>query len=571
MPTVTSSDSGFVNGDSVSSLTTQPTCSTTATSLSGVGTYPSSCSGASDPNYAVSYVNGVVAVGTTTLVITASSGAMTYGGSVPSVTASYSGFENGDTAASLSKLPTCTTTATSSSGAGTYTTSCSGAVDPNYTIVYVAGAVKVSAANLTITASSASMTYGGSVPAVSASYSGFVNGDTATSLTTKPTCSTTVTSSSAVGSYPTSCSGAVDADYDITYVAGTVAIHPADLTITASSATVTYGNAAPAIAASYSGFVNGDTAASLTTKPTCTTAVTAASTVGSYASTCSGAADADYTINYVLGSVTVTPALLTVTANDQTKALGAAVPALTATITGFVDGQTLATSGVTGQPTCATTATTSSPAGSYPITCSVGTLAAVNYTFSLVAGTLTVTGSTTVCDHVGSLVVANGQSVLIPAGCVQVGTVTVEAGGSFEAQGAIILGTVSFNSGVTLLVCSTNLAGSLTAVSAKEPLIIGDGTSSCNGSNFAGAVSLTSNTAGVTVDQALLVGTLTMSSNSGGVSLLHSGAVGSVAVERNSGGATVDSNAIVGSLTVTGNTGTVVDRPNTVVGSATLQ
>ena len=146
------------------------------------------------------------------------------------------------------------------------------------------------------------MTYGGSVPAVTASYSGFVNGDTATSLTTKPTCSTTVTSSSPVGSYATSCSGAVDANYDITYVAGTVAIDPANLTITASSATVTYGNAAPTITATYSGFVNGDTSTSLTTKPTCTTAVTATSTVGSYASTCSGAADGNYTINYVLGS-----------------------------------------------------------------------------------------------------------------------------------------------------------------------------------------------------------------------------------------------------------------------------
>jgi len=195
----------------------------------------------------------------------------------------------------------------------------------------------------------------------------------------------------------------------------------------------------------------------------------------------------------------------------------------------------------------------------------------VNYTFSLVAGTLTVTGSTTVCDHVGSVVVTNGQSVLIPAGCVQVGTVTVQAGGSLEAQGAIILGTVSFNSGVTLLLCSTNLAGSLTASSAREPLIIGDGTSSCHGSILAGAVSLTSNTAGVTVEQAAAAGTLAMDSNSGGVSLGDSLAVGVVAVERNSGGATVDSNSIVGSLTVTGNTGTVVDRPNTVVGWTTLQ
>ena len=571
VPTVTAGDSGFVNGDSASSLTSQPTCSTTATSSSPAGTYPSSCSGAADPNYNISYVNGAVAVGTATLVITASSGSMTYGGSVPGVTASYSGFANGDTPSSLSKLPTCTTTATSSSAVGTYTTSCSGAVDPNYTIVYVAGAVKISSANLSVTASSASTTYGGSVPAVTASYSGFVNGDTPTSLTTKPACSTTATSLSPVGTYATSCSGAVDSNYTIVYVAGSVAIHPANLAVTASSATVTYGNAPPAITATYAGFVNGDTPTSLTTGPTCTTAVNASSAVGSYTSTCSGAADGNYTITYVSGTVTVTPALLTVTANNQTKALGAAVPTLTTTITGFVDGQTLATSGVTGQATCTTTATASSPAGTYPITCSVGTLAALNYTFALVSGTLTVTGSTTLCNHVGSVVVTNGESLLIPAGCSQTGTVTVQAGGSLEAQGAIITGAVSFNSGVTLLVCSTRVTGSLTAGSAQAPLVIGNGTSSCHGSNLTGAVSLTSNTAGVTVEQASEVGSFTMNSNSGGVALLGSSVTGSVAVEKNSGGATVESNSIVGSLTVTGNTGTVVDRPNSVVGSTTLQ
>ncbi len=44
-----------------------------------VGSYPSSCSGASDPNYTVSYVPGVVQVGTSPLTITASSGSSTYG------------------------------------------------------------------------------------------------------------------------------------------------------------------------------------------------------------------------------------------------------------------------------------------------------------------------------------------------------------------------------------------------------------------------------------------------------------------------------------------------------------
>ena len=87
----------------------------------------------------VSYVNGVESVGTATLVITASSGSMTYGGSVPAITANYSGFVNNDSASSLATQPTCSTTATSSSPVGTYQSSCSGAADGNYTITYVVG------------------------------------------------------------------------------------------------------------------------------------------------------------------------------------------------------------------------------------------------------------------------------------------------------------------------------------------------------------------------------------------------------------------------------------------------
>ena len=77
---------------------------------------------------------------------------------------------------------------------------------------------------LTITASSGSFTYGGTVPAITPVYSGFVNGDTAASVTTPPICSTTATSLSPVGSspYPSSCAGAVDGNYTIQYVKGSV-------------------------------------------------------------------------------------------------------------------------------------------------------------------------------------------------------------------------------------------------------------------------------------------------------------------------------------------------------------
>ena len=150
------------------------------------------------------------------------------------------------------------------------------------------------------------------------------------------------------------------------------------------------------------GLVNSQTASVLGSGLVCTTAAGPTSLVGTYASTCSGAVDANYAISYASGTVTVGPAALKVTATNVTKMFGVAVPALSAAITGFVDGQTLATSGVTGQPVCTTTATISSPNGTYPITCQVGTLHAANYTFTFVAGTLTVGYTSTVCDVFGA-------------------------------------------------------------------------------------------------------------------------------------------------------------------------
>ena len=143
-----------------------------------------------------------MAVGATILVITATSATMSFGGVVPEIAPNYAGFVNGDTAASLTAPPTCSTAASGSSPPGTYSSSCSGAADANYAIGYVAGAVSVNAAPLVITANSTTMTYGGTVPSITADYAGFVNGDTAASLTAPPTCSTSASSSSAPGTVP---------------------------------------------------------------------------------------------------------------------------------------------------------------------------------------------------------------------------------------------------------------------------------------------------------------------------------------------------------------------------------
>ena len=103
---------------------------------------------------------------------------------------------------------------------------------------------------------------------------------------------------------------------------------------------------------------------------------------GSYAS--------DYTLVFVNGTITVTPATLTVVANSYNRPINQPNPAFSYTINGFVNGDTVS-SATTGAPACCTTsATTGSPAGDYPIVIAPGSLAAKNgnYTFTFVNGLL---------------------------------------------------------------------------------------------------------------------------------------------------------------------------------------
>ncbi len=88
-------------------------------------------------------------------------------------------------------------------------------------------------------------------------------------------------------------------------------------------------------------------------------------------------------------------ASLTVTADDLTGQYGDAVPSPTSSYAGFVNGETLATSGVTGSPDCAIADGPYTVQGSpYAIHCAPGTLSAANYSLTFVDGALTVTPGT---------------------------------------------------------------------------------------------------------------------------------------------------------------------------------
>ncbi len=340
----------------------------------------------SDGVYASTSATSTLTVTPAPLTVTAASPSMTYGAAVPALTYTYTGLVNGDSSATFSG--SLTTTATSSSAVGTYAIGeGSLAATGNYTIgTFNAGSLTVNPAPLTVTAASPSMTYGGTVPDLTYTYTGLVNGDSAATFT--GALSSAVTSSSAAGSYAIGEGTlAATGNYTIgTFNAGTLTVNPAALTVTADAKSLTYGGTVPDLTYTYTGLVNGDSAATFTGG--LSTTATSSSGVGSYPiSEGSLAATGNYTIGtFNAANLTVNPAALTVTAASPSMTYGASVPGLTYTYTGLVNGDSTAT--FTGG--LSTTATSSSAVGTYAI--SEGTLAATgNYTIGTFnAGTLTV-------------------------------------------------------------------------------------------------------------------------------------------------------------------------------------
>src|SRR5205807_4631414 len=117
-------------------------------------------------------------------------------------------------------------------------------------------------ADLTITADNKSKVYGATNPTLTATITGYVNGDTASVVSGTPALSTGATPSSAVGTYPiTAAQGTLGAaNYTFTFVNGTLTVTPASLTVTADNKSKVYGATNPALTATITGYVNGDTA-----------------------------------------------------------------------------------------------------------------------------------------------------------------------------------------------------------------------------------------------------------------------------------------------------------------------
>jgi 6-phosphogluconolactonase (cycloisomerase 2 family) len=379
---------GFVNGETSAVVSGAASC-TSADPTAAVGTYPITCSVGTltAANYTfASFVNGTLTVTPAPLSVVAANASRLYGDPNPAFTGTITGIKNGDNITA-----TYSSTAIATSPVGTYPIT-PALVDPtnklgNYTVTSTNGTLTVNPAPLTVTAANASMIYGDPVPVVTGTITGLKNGDAITAAF-----STTATSTSPVGTYAITATlsdptGKLS-NYTVTNNSGVLTILAAPLTVTADNASRPYGSANPTFTGTITGLKNGDnitaTYASATdansnagTYPIVPTLVDPTAKLGNYA----------VTINN--GTLTITPVSLTVTASDATRVYGDPNPTFAFTITGFVNGQTSAV--VSGAPSC-TSADPTAPVGTYPITCTVGTLSAANYTFAnFINATLSVT------------------------------------------------------------------------------------------------------------------------------------------------------------------------------------
>jgi gliding motility-associated-like protein len=249
----------------------------------------------------------------------------------------------------------------------------------------------VAKATLTVTATGKTKVYGQANPTLDYLITGLVNGDNSSVVSGNATINTVADINSTPGSYPiTVTAGTLSAtNYTFSFVNSSLTVTKATQTINFPAITgKTYGDAAFTLNASSNAGL--PVTYTVTSGPATingnTLTITGAGTV-TIEATQAGSSSYNAAAP-VSNSFVVAKATLTVKADDKQKVAGSNNPALTYTITGFVNGDN--SSAVSGTPVLSTTANNSSAAGTYPINPAPGTLNAANYLFTTVNGTLTI-------------------------------------------------------------------------------------------------------------------------------------------------------------------------------------
>jgi hypothetical protein len=379
---------GIVYGGAPS-VTSAGSAATASVALSPYNVLVAAGNLASLDGYALAYASpGSLTVTPASLSVTADTLSRLYGAANQTLTYTATGLVNGDTASSTF-AGGLTTAATAASNVGPYAiTQGTLTASSNYAPMAFTGAnLTVNPASLSVTADTLNRLYGAANPILTYTAAGLVNGDTP-SGTFSGGLTTAATAASGVGPYAiTQGTLAASTNYSLTYTGANLTVNPASLSVTADALGRLYGAANPTLTYTAAGLVNGDTPNG-TFSGGLTTAATAASDVGPYAITQGTLATSpNYTLSLFSGAnLTVGPAPLTIVADNSTKTQSAVNPPLSASATGFANGQSV--TNLSGALVLTTAANLASTVGAYPIVPSG--YSSINYSISYLDGVLSV-------------------------------------------------------------------------------------------------------------------------------------------------------------------------------------
>lgn len=244
----------------------------------------------------------------------------------------------------------------------------------------------VAGAPLIVSVLDAQREYGDSNPEFFYKIEGFVNGEDESHLQSLPTISTSATQNSNVGTYSIDISGAKSDNYSITYKSGTLTINKAPLTAKVIDSSKEYGASNPNFSLEYEGLKNAETTPTWTISPSYITSATNYSSVGEYEVSAT-ATPRNYELSEIQsGKLTITPAPLTIQANNVSKVYYAENPDLTYSCYGLKNREDKSILSV--QPQLTTNATKESEVGSYDIT--ISGASAQNYNITYQNGKMTI-------------------------------------------------------------------------------------------------------------------------------------------------------------------------------------
>jgi hypothetical protein len=187
-----------------------------------VGGYLITPSGLTSGNYSIAFNTGTLSITKAALSVTADAKTKAYGAADPGLTFTASGFQFADTAGTVLTGALTRTPGEGVAGSPYAITQGTLAANGNYTIGFTGNTLTITPVALAITADAKTKTYGAADPTFTASYAGFVNGETPAVL--GGTLAFARAPGEAVGSYPITPSGQTSGNYAITFHTGTLNI-----------------------------------------------------------------------------------------------------------------------------------------------------------------------------------------------------------------------------------------------------------------------------------------------------------------------------------------------------------